>query len=351
MMPQPCRLAAHNRMIARAVLLSLVLLLPASIAIAGELFAIEPLADGVYAAIPHLRANCNAVIVILDDGVLVVEAEATPSAARALIDQIKKLTQKPVKYVVNTHLHSDHTQGNEAFLRTWPTGTEIISTIATRANLERQGIARWHNEILAMPQEISKLKSDLKTAASVEQRDTLLRDIMEAEDYFKELKTVHFTLPTLTFDRSLILNGGSRRVEILWLGRAHTDGDALVYLPAEKILVTGDVLHGWTPTMRDSYPYEWIDTLDAAERLEFDTVVGGHGDVMHGKARFELWKEFLRDIMQRTAAAYADGDSMEDAKQRVSEAMIPLYADRLPRFRKFIAEDVAKAYQIVNFRN
>jgi len=91
------------------------------------------------------------------------------------------------------------------------------------------------------------------------------------------------TLPTMTFDRSLILHRNTRTVEILWLGRAHTDGDVWVFLPKERVLVTGDALHGWTPFMGDSYPYDWIQTLDAAEKLDFDYVISGHGDVMQGK--------------------------------------------------------------------
>jgi glyoxylase-like metal-dependent hydrolase (beta-lactamase superfamily II) len=137
-------------------------------------------------------------------------------------------------------------------------------------------------------------------------------------------------------------------VEILWLGRAHTDGDALVYLPAEKVLVTGDVLHGWTPTMRDSYPYEWIETLDIAEKLDFEHVIPGHGEVMHRKERFELWKEFFRDLLERTAAAFAEGATQDEAKERVSKALTPIYADRLLHFPQNVAGDVAKAYQVIN---
>src|SRR6202008_3357542 len=120
-------------------------------------------------------------------------------------------------------------------------------------------------------------KKDLEKATGAEQRKTLEDNIRQAEAYFSELKLIQVTLPTMTFDRSLILRRGSRTVEILWLGRAHTDGDVFVFLPNEKVLVTGDALHGWTPFMGDSYPYEWIQTLDAAEKLDFNSVLGGHG--------------------------------------------------------------------------
>src|SRR5260370_13947340 len=114
-------------------------------------------------------------------------------------------------------------------------------------------------------------------------------------------------LPSMTFCPTLIPRRGSRTVAILWLGRAHADGDVFVFLPNEKVIVTGDALHGWTPFMGDSYPYEWIQTLDAAEKLDFHSVLGGHGDVMHGKLRFKLWNQYFQYLMNPTAAVYAYG--------------------------------------------
>jgi glyoxylase-like metal-dependent hydrolase (beta-lactamase superfamily II) len=142
---------------------------------AEDLFDIKLVADGVYAAIskPAYKVNCNAAIILLDDGVLVVDTHSKPSAARALIEQIKKLTPKPVKFVVNTHFHWDHYQGNEAYPSSWPAGVEIISSEATRANIERIGIPRIKNEIVTLPQEIAALKSNLEKASSSEQKNTI----------------------------------------------------------------------------------------------------------------------------------------------------------------------------------
>ena len=336
----------------RFLLLALFLLLPGMCPAAEDLFDIKPVADGVYAAIakPAYRVNCNAAIILLEDGVLVVDTHSKPSAARALIAQIKKLTDKPVKYVVNTHFHYDHYQGNKAYPSAWPAGIEIISSEATRANIQRIGIPRIKNEIVSMPQEIASLKSDLEKALNVEKKEALRKNLVQAEAYLAELKTMQVTLPTMTFDRSLILHRNARTVEILWLGRAHTDGDVWVFLPKEKVLVTGDALHGWTPFMGDSYPYDWIQTLDAAEKLDFDYVISGHGDVMQGKQKFELWKQYFRDLMEHTAVAYGDGASLEEVKKRVSEFLISKYADKFdPNFARSVGSNVAKAYQVIAF--
>jgi cyclase len=332
--------------------LLLFLLLPATCHASDDLFDIKPVADGVWAAIakPAYKVNCNAAIIVLGDSVLVVDTHSKPSAARALIEQIKKLTPKPVKFVVNTHFHWDHYQGNEAYPSSWPAGVEIISSEATRQNIQRLGIPRIKNEIVTMPQEIANLKNDLQKASTADQKAAIQENLRQAEAYFSELKLMQVTLPTMTFDRSLILRRGSRTVEILWLGRAHTDGDVFVFLPNEKFIATGDALHGWTPFMGDSYPYEWIQTLDAAEKLDFHIVLGGHGDVMHGKLRFELWKEYFQDLMDRTAAAYAEGASLDQAQKTVSAFLIKKYAAQFdPNFPKSVTANVTKAYQVIAF--
>jgi len=336
----------------RLLCLFSLLLLPAACLAADDLFDIKPVADGVYAAIakPAYKVNCNAAIILFDDAVLVVDTHSKPSAARALIGQIKKLTDKPVRYVVNTHFHWDHYQGNQAYPSSWPAGVEIISSEATRANIEQRGMPRVKHEIVTMPQEIEKLKSDLDKASDAGQKEQLRANLLQAEAYLAELKSMQVTLPSVTFDYSLILHRPSKTVEILWLGNAHTNGDVFVYLPREKVLVTGDALHGWTPYMGDSYPLDWIQTLDAAEKLDFDQVIGGHGDVMRGKERFDLWKHYFHDLMDETAQAYGRGASLEDAEKGVSKMLITKYADKFdPGFPKSVIGNIAKAYQVIAF--
>jgi glyoxylase-like metal-dependent hydrolase (beta-lactamase superfamily II) len=203
-----------------------------------------------------------------------------------------------------------------------------------------------------MPQEIEKLKADLAAATDPKQKDELRRNLSQAEDYFAELKSMQVTLPTLTFDHSLILHRKSRTVEMFWLGNAHTNGDVFVYLPKEKILVTGDALHGWTPFMGDSYPYDWITTLDNAEKLDFDQVLGGHGDIMHGKEKFELWKQYFHDLLAETGQAYANGANLEEAKKQVSKVLLAKYAAKFdPDFPKNVTANITKAYQVIAFPN
>jgi cyclase len=316
---------------------------------AEDLFDIKPVADSVYAAIakPMYKINCNAAIILLDDGVLVVDTHSKPSAARGLIEQIKKLTDKPVKYVVNTHFHWDHYQGNQAYPSSWPAGVEIVSSEATRENIEKRGIPRIRHEIVALPTDIAKLRVDLEKATDPKQKEELRSNIAQAEAYLAELKSMQVVLPTMTFDHSLILHRKSRTVHILWLGRGHTDGDVFVYLPKERVLVTGDALHGWTPFMGDSYPYDWIKTLDTAEKLDFEKAIGGHGDVMLGKEKFELWKQYFTDLMSETAEAYAQGATLEEAQKQVSATLVTKYRSKFgPTFPNDVVGNITKAYQV-----
>lgn len=318
-----------------------------------EVFELKPVVDGVYAAIakPSYKVNCNAAVILLDDGVLVVDTHSTISAAKALIRQIKSITDKPVRYVVDTHFHWDHYRGNTAYPNAWPNGLEIISSELTHENIRHQGIPRLKREIVEFPKEIAKLKSELTKTTAVEQKEKIQKDIREAESYLAELKTMRATLPTMTFERSLTLHQGSRTVHILWLGRAHTSGDVLVYLPDDKVVVTGDLLQGWIPYLGDGYPYDWIETLEEAMKLEFEYVIGGHGDVMRGKGQFELWRDYLIDLMAETGDAYSKGLSLSGAIDAVAPKMKTRWAERFPlqKFLDNVEGNVRDAYQKLAF--
>ena len=93
------------------------------------------------------------------------------------------------------------------------------------------------------------------------------------------------TLPTMTFDHRLVIHRGGREIHLLFLGRAHTAGDVVAYIPSERVVATGDLMHGLLPYMGDGFPDEWPATLRALEALEFDRVIPGHGSIQEGKSR------------------------------------------------------------------
>jgi hypothetical protein len=101
--------------------------------------------------------------------------------------------------------------------------------------------------------------------------------------------------------------------------------------------------------MGDSYPFDWIQTLDAAERLDFEQALGGHGDVMHGKEKFELWKAYFRDLLDETARLYGQGASLEEAQKQVSTILVAKYASKFdPNFPQSVNGNISKAYQVIS---
>jgi cyclase len=318
---------------------------------AQDLFELKPVRDGIYAAIarPQPIINSNAAVVVLEDGVLVVDTHSKPSAARALMAQIRKVTDKPVRWVVDTHFHWDHYQGNEAYPSSWPSGVEIIASQPTRQAIESRGVPRVKYEIATLPRELERLRGEVARAAAAD-RQRLEGELRAKEAYLAELRAMQVTLPSLTFERSLVLYRKSRTVQVLWLGRGHTEGDVVVYIPQDKVLLTGDLIHGWLPWMGDSHPYEWIDTLAAAERLDFDTVLSGHGDVLRGKDVFALWRGYLRDLMDEAAKAYGEGASLAETRLRVAAALRPKYSAAFgaDRFNSSVSGNIDRAYRVVS---
>jgi glyoxylase-like metal-dependent hydrolase (beta-lactamase superfamily II) len=323
------------------------LLLTAAPAFAQELFDLQKLADGVYAALakPRTPINCNAVVVVVDDGVLVVDTHSRPSSARALIAQIKGVTDLPVRFAVNTHFHWDHAQGNHAYPVAFPKQVAIVASEATRENLRTLGAARIKDQIASTPGVIADMEARLAKATDPAAQAQLRDQIAQEKDYLAEIRSLEVTLPDLTFDKSLILHRGDRTVMLLFLGRGHTSGDVVVYLPKERIVATGDLLHGWMPYMADGYPTEWVATLDALDQLEFDRIVGGHGGVLP-RARLRFFRNYLADLIAEVRKARGRGETLEQAKTSVAAALRPAYdAGMNGEFAGSIAANVEKVFR------
>jgi glyoxylase-like metal-dependent hydrolase (beta-lactamase superfamily II) len=297
------------------------LLLPAQ-GFSADLFDIKPMADGVYAALskPVYKINCNAAIILLDDSVLVVDTHSKPSAARELIAEIKKLTDKPVRYVVNTHFHWDHWHGNEVYPQAYP-DAEIVTNTITREAMVKKGFKRIQDHVRQVPAEIAKLKADLQ-AASPSQCGKLEADLKLAESYLAEVRALKPALPTIAFEQTMKLYRRDREIHLLHLGRAHTEGDVFVYLPKEKVVITGDALIGWTPYMGDGYPEDWAGTLDRLAQLDFTHIIMGHGDVT-GREWLNTFRSYVHDMVEAVRQEAATGATLDEVKQRVIAKLAP----------------------------
>ncbi len=145
-----------------------------------------------------------------------------------------------------------------------------------------------------------------------------------AESYLDEVRALRPALPTLAFERTMTLYRRDREVQLLYLGRAHTEGDVFVYLPKEKVVVTGDAMIGWTPYMGDGYPEDWVTTLDNLARLDFTHIIMGHGAVA-GRAWLETFRGYVHDMVEAVRVEVAAGATLDEVKARVPAALAPRY--------------------------
>jgi glyoxylase-like metal-dependent hydrolase (beta-lactamase superfamily II) len=300
-----------------------------------SLFEITRVADGVYAAVatPAYKVNSNAAIIEHDDGLLVVDTHSKPSAARTLVEQIREVSRKPVRYVVNTHFHFDHWQGNEAYPAAYP-NVEVITTEITREAMLRRSLPRVRDQIRTLPAEIAKLKTELAAATTAERRAELQADLRQAESYLEELRGLAPALPTIAFEQPMRLIRKDREIELRYLGRAHTDGDVFVYLPREKVVVTGDAVIGWTPFMGDGYPEDWVRTLEKLEQLDFTHLIMGHGAVA-GKDWLRFFRGYMADLIGAVRREAETGLSLDEIKQRVPDTLAPKYEQGLSKYGEY----------------
>ena len=253
----------------------------------AELIELE---TGIFARLHEGLTNAG--IIVGDDGVLVIDSLRVPSYARDLIADVRRITDKPIKYLVDTHSHWDHYWGNEEFPE---------ATIIGHQNCYDEMVdVEWNAEWLA------------KIAAS-------------GDPWSEEAQLVNITPPDLTFETSMRLYFGGRELVLMYLGRAHTGGDTFIHLPNEGILFTGDVAQdGGVPYMGDSYPEEWPDTDDRMVEIPADRFVSGHGPVGNHAALLEA-RDFIHDLSGALKSASDDGQDATTASRSVVAALAPRF--------------------------
>lgn len=229
------------------------------------------LAENVYSYVDVKNATpvesfaANAGIVVGRDGILVVDTLISAKEDRKFIGDIRKVSDKQIKYVVDTHYHLDHAFGNCEFAKT---GAAIISQANDRKNLASKGEAA------------------LKNAKSYGLTD-------------EDMAGTVITLPTLTFTDRMTIDLGGETVELIYVAPSHTEGSILVYLPERKILFTGDVLFtDFHPFMAEGDVTGWIKTLDYILALDVTTIIPGHGPIS-GKKDIAEMKEYIRTFDQK----------------------------------------------------
>lgn len=317
-------------------------------------FEITKVADGVHVAVaaPAYKVNSNTAIIENDDGVIVVDTHSKPSAARVIVERLRDLTPKPVRYVVNTHFHWDHWHGNEVYPAVYP-GAEIVTNQLTREAMLKKGLKRVQDHVRLMPPEIARITAALAGARTAAEREQLEAELRLAEAYQAEVRALKPALPTIAFERTMTLYRRDREIQLLHLGRAHTEGDVFVYLPKEKVVITGDAVIGWTPFMGDGYPEDWVATLDRLARLDFTRIIMGHGHVA-GRNWLVTFRAYVHDMVEAVREEVAAGATLEEVKQRVPARLAPAhekpfsaYGDYRP-WRTGVLANIERTYALLS---
>lgn len=267
---------------------------------ADTLFTLGEVRPGVFfvSGRPGQVVGGNAAFIVTDRDVIVVDALMTPTAARALAAAIGRVTPRPIRYLVNTHFHYDHTNGNGAF----GSDVEVVAHAATRTRLAATGAVAIRQLVDGLPAQLAALRARRDTTTDPAARALLDRQLGNLEHAGAEYRTLAVALPTATVDSSLVLlRGAGQEIRILYLGRGHTAGDLFVYLPREKVLIAGDMLTNTagTPYMADGYAGEWGGTLRRVAQLDFTTTLPGHGGVVEGKERWLATADFMDDAWRQ----------------------------------------------------
>jgi len=301
----------------------------------SDLFEFRKVADGVHVAVarPVYKVNSNTAIVETGDGLLVVDSHSKPSAARVVLQQLRDITSKPVRYVVNTHFHWDHWQGNEVYPAAYP-NVEVITNDITREAMVRKSLKRIQDHLRSVPAEITALKGQLAAATDADQRAELSSSLRQAEAYLEEIRALRPALPTMAFENTMRIFQRDREIHLLYLGRAHTEGDVFVYLPKEKIVITGDAVIAWTPFMGDGYPEDWVRTLDRLERLDFTTMLMGHGEPA-GREWLSVFRGYVHDLVEAVRREAAAGATLDEVKRRVPDALAPVYEQAFSKYAAY----------------
>lgn len=256
----------------------------------------------------------NTGVIIGDDSVMVVEAQATPRLARKVIECIRQVTDKPISHLVLTHYHAVRVLGASAY------GTrEIIMSDAARGMVEERGAEDWASEFGRFPR------------------------LFQGHEEIPGL-----TYPTTTFSDSMTVYLGKRRVEIMHLGRAHTAGDAVVWVPDSEVMFTGDIVEYHSACYcGDGYFADWGGTLQAIADFDPVAIAPGRGDALLGRemvARaLEATANFVDSTYRPVARVVARGGSLKEAWDAVRAACDPKFKD-FAIYEHCLPFNVARAY-------
>lgn len=289
------------------------------------------LAEGVF-AITHASAtpdwpHGNTGVVIGADGVLIIDSNYLPDRAELDLALVRRVTQLPVRYLINTHWHGDHTHGNGVYRDAFP-GLTILGPAASAEfialNLQKLPTGSLKPDSYNRTT-LARLESTLTRGAdsagrrlTAEERTSLAANIASRRNEITQLARVKVAPPNLLFENSLTLDLGGRRVEIRNMGRANSPADVVIYLPDERVLFMGDILVAPLPYTSGASPMPWIDVLRKLETYPVAMMVPGHGPVMSNHNYTTLVRDTFEMVRSQIDSLFRSGVPLDPAIAQVN---------------------------------
>lgn len=274
----------------------------------------------------HVRAAGNVTVVEQANGLVLIDAGSTPGAGRRIVAMVHAISAKPVKAIVITHWHGDHHFGLSEVLKEWPSA-EVITTVATARNMNHRGLPTKPDpkydagQIANFEAERAELlKANASPKLSTDEKSKNAEGAKEEVFYEDDFRGATIRFATMTFTDRLSLLDDDAPVEVLFLGRANTDGDAVAWMPKQRVLATGDIVVSPIPFGDGSYPLEWVEVLENLRAMDFAVLVPGHGMPETDKLYLDQLISAMHDVNTQMAAFVAQGLDMNAAVAKMSFA-------------------------------
>ena len=256
----------------------------------------------------------NSGVIIGDDSVMIIEAQATPRLARKVIEKVREVTDKPITHLVLTHYHAVRVLGASAF-----NAPQVIMSEKARAMVVERGQEDWDSEFDRFPR------------------------LFQGHEEIPGL-----TWPTTTFSSRMSVYLGNRRVDLMHLGRAHTAGDIVAYVPDANVMFTGDIVEYHSACYcGDGHFHDWPGTLEKIRAWDVDAIAPGRGDALTGKAKvneaLDNTADFVRSTYRPVAQVALRGGSLKEAWDACRAECDPKFSD-YAIYEHCLPFNVARAY-------
>ena len=304
-----------------------------------DIFIISKVTPHVYIAHPGRikRINSTSTIIVGQSFLTVVESQTDGFMATELIREIReRISKLPIKYLIFSHAHLDHILGAGAFLKENP-DIVIIAQQKAAAHISLLGADEKKSWEQVIQQKSDEAKSAAGTAKTQAQKNYFAQAANELDAYYRDIHSSEIVQPNWIFSDSLTIFDKGLQLKLVYLGAGHTPGDIVVFIPEDKLLVTGDLVHDFEPLFPDADPDSWIKVLEKIKQIDFEYFVGGHGDMHKGKEIMNNWSAYMQELITKTREAIREGQSLENFKKQISAASFTSlqngYGQRIQQFR------------------